>query len=630
MNLQADASRNGAPSGGPVSKSDLDSIVVRFAGDSGDGVQLLGSQFSQETALAGNSLATFPDFPAEIRAPTGTTYGVSAFQINFGSRIVKTAGDQPDVLVALNPAALMVNYKGLRKGGLVILDSGAFKDKDIKRAGFAVDPRHDGTLKEFRVMEIDISAQALEIAKPFGVSQKEALRTKNIWTLGLVSWMYDRELTSTNEYITRKFGGEDPVGMANLAALKAGHAYGETHELSGDVAPVSMPSVKVEPGQYRLVSGAESLAWGLAAGAQLADLEMVLASYPITPSSPILHILAKLKQFGITTFQAEDEIAACCAAIGASYGGKLGVTASSGPGIALKIEAIGLAISTELPLVIVNTQRGGPSTGLPTKTEQSDLFIAVFGRNGDAPIPVIASRSPGDCFEVAIEAVRLATKYMTPVMILSDGYIANAAEPWKIPSVKDHAPFPVKFHTETEGFHPFQRDPKTLARVWAKPGTPGLMHRIGGIEKDYNSGNISYDPANHQKMTDTRTAKIDNIADDIPEQTVEVGAPKGKLAVVGWGSTFGPINRAVHNMREKEGLDVSHIHIRHVWPLPRNLGTLLKSYEKVLVAEMNNGQMLTLLKSQYLVDAKGLLKVSGQPLKIEEVSSAIRSQLGAA
>ena len=628
MNLQADASRNGSPANAPVSKSELDSIVVRFAGDSGDGVQMLGTQFSQETALAGNSLATFPDFPAEIRAPTGTTYGVSAFQINFGSRVVKTAGDQPDVLVALNPAALMVNYKGLRKGGLVILDQGAFKEKDIKRAGFAVDPRSDGTLKEFRVLEIDISAQTLEVAKPFGVTQKEALRAKNLWTLGLVSWMYDREMNSTMEYLTRKFGADDAVGKANVAALKAGHAYGETHELSGDIAPISMPSVKVEPGVYRLVSGAEALSWGLAAGAQLAGLETVLASYPITPSSPILHILAKLKQFGITTFQAEDEIAACCAAIGASYAGKLGITASSGPGIALKTESIGLAISTELPLIIVNTQRGGPSTGLPTKTEQSDLFIAVWGRNGDAPIPVIASKSPGDCFEVAIEAVRLATKYMTPVMLLSDGYIANAAEPWLIPSMKDYKPFPVKFHEDVEGFHPFKRDPHTLARVWAKPGTPGLMHRIGGIEKDYNSGNISYDPANHQKMTDTRTAKIDNIANDIPEQDVAVGDTKGKLAVVGWGSTFGPINRAVHNMREKEGLDVSHIHIRHVWPLPRNLGQLLKNYEKVLVAEMNNGQMLTLLKSQYLVDAKGLLKVSGQPLKIEEVSSAIRSMLG--
>ncbi|MSO72584.1 MAG: 2-oxoacid:acceptor oxidoreductase subunit alpha [Rhodospirillaceae bacterium] len=627
MNLQADVSPGGATPGTAVSKAGQDAIVVRFAGDSGDGVQLLGNQFSQETALAGNSLATFPDFPAEIRAPTGTTYGVSAFQINFGSRVIKTAGDQPDVLVALNPAALMVNYKMLRKGGLVILDSGAFKDRDIKRAGFNVDPRTDGTLKEFRVLEIDISAQSLEIAKPFGVSQKEALRTKNIWTLGLVSWMYDRDMASTMEYIARKFGADDPIGKANLAALKAGHAYGETHELSGDVAPVSMPAVKFEPGTYRLVSGAEALAWGLAAGANLAGLEMVLSSYPITPSSPILHILARLKQFGITTFQAEDEIAACCAAIGASFGGKLGVTASSGPGIALKTEAIGLAISTELPLVIVNTQRAGPSTGLPTKTEQSDLFIAVFGRNADAPIPVIASHSPGDCFDVAIEAVRLATKYMTPVMILSDGYIANAAEPWLIPSMKSYAPFKVQFRTETEGFHPYVRDPKTLARAWAVPGTPGLMHRIGGIEKDYNSGNISYEPANHQKMTDTRFAKINNIADDIPEQGVEVGNTKGKLAVVGWGSTFGPISRAVHNMRD-QGLDVSHIHIRHIWPLPRNLGQLLKSFDKVLVAEMNQGQMLTLLKSQYLVDAKGLLKVSGQPLKIEEVTNAIRAQLG--
>ena len=625
MNLQSNPTK-GAPGGAAVAKADIDSIVVRFAGDSGDGVQLLGHQFSQETALAGNSLATFPDFPAEIRAPTGTTYGVSAFQINFGSRVVKTAGDQPDVLVALNPAALAVNYKGLRKGGLVILDSGAFKDKDIKRAGFTVDPRTDGTLKEFRVMEIDISQQALEIAKPFGLSQKEALRAKNLWVLGLVSWMYDRETNSTMEYIARKFGNEDAIAQANVAALKAGNAYGETHELAGDVTPVQMPAVKFDPGTYRLVSGAEALSWGLVAGAQLAGLEAVLASYPITPSSPVLHTLAKLKQFGLTTFQAEDEIAACCAAIGASYAGKLGITASSGPGIALKTEAIGLAIGTELPLVVVNTQRAGPSTGLPTKTEQSDLFLSVWGRNADAPIPVIAARSPGDCFDCAIEAVRLATKYMTPVTLLSDGYIANAAEPWKIPTMSDYAPFPVEFRKDPEGFHPFLRDPKTLARTWAVPGTPGLMHRIGGIEKDYNSGNISYDATNHQKMTDTRAAKINNIANDIPEQGVEVGETKGKVAVVGWGSTFGPINRAVTNARA-QGLDVSHIHIRYVWPLPRNLGALLKNYEKVLVAEMNNGQMLTLLKSQYLIDAKGLLKVSGQPLKIAEVESAIRSLL---
>jgi 2-oxoglutarate ferredoxin oxidoreductase subunit alpha len=598
-------------------------VVVRFAGDSGDGVQLLGGQFAQESALAGNSLATFPDFPAEIRAPTGTLYGVSAFQINFGSRLVQTAGDRPDVLVALNPAALMVNYKLLHQGALIILDSGAFKERELRRVGFAADPRTDGTLKKFRVLEVDVSAQALAAAKPLGVSQREALRTKNLWVLGLVSWMYGRELESTITYIARKFGADDPVGKANLAALRAGHAYGETHEISGDVVPMQMPAAKFESGTYRLVSGAEALSWGLLAGAQLAGLEILFASYPITPSSAILHLLARLKKFGVTTFQAEDEIAACCAAIGASYGGKLGITASSGPGIALKTEAIGLAIATELPLVVVDTQRAGPSTGMPTKTEQSDLFIAVFGRNGDAPIPVLAARSPSDCFEVAIEAIRLATRYMSPVMLLSDGYIANAAEPWKIPSLDDYVPFKVTFRRDPGGFHPFVRDSQTLARAWAVPGTPGLMHRVGGLERDYNSGNISYDATNHQKMTDTRAEKISIIANDIPEQMVETGSTSGELAVVGWGSTFGPINRAISNLRA-EGFDVSHIHVRYIWPFPRNLGSLLKSYSKVLVAEMNNGQMLTLLKSQYPINASGFLKVSGQPLKIEEVEEAIR------
>ncbi len=620
------------PSGGSahdprgVSEAERQSVVVRFAGDSGDGVQLLGSQFSQETALAGNSLATFPDFPAEIRAPTGTTYGVSAFQINFGSRVIKTAGDQPDVLVAFNPAALKVNHKMLRQGGIVILDSGAFKDKDIKRAEWDSDPRTNGALSDFRVIEIDISAQALECAKPFGVSQKEALRTKNIWMLGLVSWMYDHDITPIIDNLEKKFGADDPVGKANVAAIKAGHAYGDIHEISGELGPTHFSAVKHEPGEYRLISGAEALSWGLVAGAQLANIEAVLASYPITPSSPVLHILARLKQFGITTFQAEDEIAACCAALGASFGGKLGITASSGPGIALKTEAIGLGISTELPLVIVNTQRAGPSTGMPTKTEQSDLYLAVWGRNADAPIPVVASRSPGDCFDVAIEAVRLATKYMTPVMILSDGYIANAAEPWRIPSIKDYTPFPVTFRTDPENYNVFMRDEKTLARPWVKPGTPGMMHRIGGIEKDSLTGNISYADTNHQKMTDTRAAKINNIAHDIPPQKPELGDTKGKLAVVGWGSTYGPINRAVSNMRD-QGLDVAHIHIRHIWPLPANLEALLKSYDKVMVAEMNNGQMVTLLRSQYLLDVKPLLKISGQPLKIDEVERAIRAHI---
>ncbi len=626
MNVQT--GKGGEPAEAAQSKTDEQSVVVRFAGDSGDGVQLLGSQFSLETALVGNALATFPDFPAEIRAPTGTTYGVSAFQINFGSSTIKTAGDQPDVLIAFNPAALKVNHKHVRRGGIVILDSGSFKEKEIKRAEWDSDPRTNGVLAEVRVIEIDVSQQALECAKPFGVSQKEAWRTKNIWMLGLVSWMYDHNISGIAESLLKKFGADDPVGKANVAALKAGHAYGEIHEISGELGQKHFAAVKQQPGVYRLVSGAEALAWGLVAGSQLASVEAVLASYPITPSSPILHILARLKQFGMTTFQAEDEIAACCAALGASFGGKLGITASSGPGIALKTEAIGLGISTELPLVIVNTQRAGPSTGMPTKTEQSDLYLAVWGRNADAPIPVVASRSPGDCFDVAIEAVRLATKYMTPVMILSDGYIANAAEPWRIPSIKDYAPFPVTFRTDPNGYNVYMRDPSTKARPWVKPGTPGLMHRIGGIEKDSVTGNISYADANHQLMTDTRAAKINDIANDIPEQSVEIGPTKGRLAVVGWGSTYGPINRAVANMRDK-GLDAAHVHIRHIWPLPRNLERLLKSYDKVLVAEMNNGQMLTLLKSQYLIDAKGLLKVSGQPLKIEEVEDAIRAQLGA-
>jgi 2-oxoglutarate ferredoxin oxidoreductase subunit alpha len=609
-----------------VATRELDSVVIRFAGDSGDGVQLLGGQFAQETALAGNSLATFPDFPAEIRAPAGTSYGVSAFQINFGSRVVKTAGDRPDVLVALNPAALLVNIKLLRPGGLVILDSGAFEDREIRRAGFAVDPRRDGSLKAFKLLEIDISSQALAVAKQLGASQSQAQRTRNLWVLGLVSWMYGRELTSTLQYLARKFGTDDAVGKANIAALKAGHAYGETHEIPGYVPPLDLPPVAFAPGTYRLVTGGEALAWGLLAGTQLCGLEAVLASYPITPSSPLLHLLARLRQFGITTFQAEDEIAACCAAIGAAYGGRLGITASSGPGIALKTEALGLAIATELPLVVIDTQRAGPSTGMPTKTEQSDLFIAVFGRNGDAPLPVLAARSPGDCFEVAIEAVRLATKYMTPVIVLSDGYIANASEPWRVPSMQDYKAFPVTFRTDPVGFHPFVRDPHTLARAWAVPGTPGLMHRIGGIERDFNSGNISYDAANHQKMTDTRIAKINNIANDIPEQAVELGAAGGELAIVGWGSTFGPINRAVTNLRSR-GYDVSHIHIRHIWPLARNLEALLKSFRKVLVAEMNNGQLHTLLRGQLLVAAESYRKVTGQPLKIEETENVILTHL---
>ncbi len=602
-----------------------EAVVVRFAGDSGDGMQLTGGQFTLSTALAGNDLATFPDFPAEIRAPQGTTFGVSAFQINFGSREIDTAGDEPDVLVAMNPAALKTNLPSLRKGGLVIIDSGEFSARNLQKAGYATSPLEDETLAPYQSLVFNISQLTMEAVKPFGLGNKEALRCKNMWTLGLALWMFDRDRGPLIDWLKAKFAKNDVLANANIAALNAGHAYGETAEIGGPLKQFRINPADVEPGVYRTVTGGESLALGLVAGAQLADLPLFLGSYPITPASPLLHNLAKLKEYRVTTFQAEDEIAAICSAIGASYAGSLGVTSSSGPGIALKGEAMGLAIMTELPLVIVNSQRGGPSTGLPTKTEQSDLYQAVYGRNGDAPMPVIASRSPTDCFEVAIEAVRLAVQFMTPVMLLTDGYIANAAEPWKVPDVDTLEPFPVSFHTEAPAdgkVMAFARDPETLKRVWIRPGTPGLMHRIGGIEKAEGTGNISYDPANHQRMTDIRKAKIDGIARYIPAQEVEVGNTTGKLVVVGWGSTYGPIHQAVRRARAK-GLDVSHIHIRYLWPMPANLGELLRGYDKILVPEMNTGQLKTVLRDQYLVDAKPLNKVSGQPFKIAEIEAAI-------
>ena len=603
----------------------VESVVVRFAGDSGDGMQLTGTRFTEAVALAGNDLATFPDFPAEIRAPTGTTYGVSAFQINFGARQIRTAGDAPDVLVAMNPAALKVNLKDVRAGGTVIVDAGTFKDRDLKKAGYAVNPLGDGSLDGYRLVALDISKQTLEAVKPIGLSQKDALRCKNMWTLGLVYWMYDRDREASAQWLKRRFAKRPEIAEANIAAMNAGHAFGETAELPG-MEGFAVAKAKIAPGLYRTVTGAEALSWGLVAGTRLAGVRMVFASYPITPASSLLHTLASLKHFDVETFQAEDEIAAACAAIGASYAGALGVTSSSGPGVALKTEAIGLAVGVELPLVVVNSQRAGPSTGMPTKTEQSDLYQAVYGRNGDSPLVVLASHSPGDCFDVAIEAVRLATKYMTPVMLLTDGYIANAAEPWPIPDISRYRPFPVRFHTEPEGFQPFLRDPETLARVWVKPGTPGLEHRIGGLEKSYDTGHISYDPENHQRMTDVRSGKIRGIAADIPPQMVEQGESRGRLAVVGWGSTYGPISRAVSNMRER-GLSVAHIHLRHIWPLPGNLGELLAGYEKILVPELNTGQLLTLLRAEYLVPAEGLNKVTGQPFKIAELEAAIRARL---
>ncbi|MGB0684236.1 MAG: 2-oxoacid:acceptor oxidoreductase subunit alpha [Magnetovibrionaceae bacterium] len=606
----------------------LEAVVVRFAGDSGDGMQLTGSRFTDATALAGNDLATFPDFPAEIRAPAGTTYGVSAFQINFGARQIMTSGDQPDVLIAMNPAALKVELPHLVEGGLVIIDVGAFNDRSVRRAGYESDPLTDGTLDAYRTVELDISAMTLEALKETGLSKKESLRAKNMWTLGLVFWMYGRDRTSTQEWLRTKFAKRPDIAEANIAALNAGHAFGETAELAGDLSGFTVAAAPIEPGLYRNVTGAEALAWGLVQGAELGGLPMFFGSYPITPASAILHTLAKMPDFGVTTFQAEDEIAAVCSAIGASYAGQLGVTSSSGPGVALKQEAIGLAISTELPLIVVNAQRAGPSTGLPTKTEQSDLLQSVWGRNGDAPVVVLAARSPADCFDAAVEAARIALTYMTPVFLLTDGYIQNAAEPWKLPALDGYERFDVTFREDPEGFHPFLRDPETLARAWAKPGTPGLEHRIGGIEKGENSGHISYDPENHQRMTDLRREKVLGVAKSIPPQAVDQGEPGGRLAIVGWGSTYGPISRAVRVARA-QGQDVSHIHLRHLWPMPANLKDLLNTFGKVLVPEMNDGQLVRILRSEYLIDAEPLSKVSGKPFKIAEIADAITKRLGA-
>ena len=606
----------------------VNNVVVRFAGDSGDGMQLTGNNFTEATAIYGNDLATFPDFPAEIRAPAGATFGVSAFQIYFGSEDVTTAGDEVDVLVAMNPAALITNLGDLVNGGLIVVDNGSFTEKNMVRAGYKGNPLEDGSLDAYRLISIDIGKQVLEAVKPYGLSHKFALRCKNMWTLGLVMWLFDRSRKSTIDGLKAKFAHKPEIADANVEALNAGHAYGETAELPTGIEVYKVPKADVLPGLYRNTTGTEALAYGLLAGGQLARLPLMFASYPITPASSLLHTLSEQKQFDVITFQAEDEIAAACAAIGASFAGSLGVTSSSGPGISLKGEAISLACATELPLIIVNTQRGGPSTGLPTKTEQSDLNQAMFGRHADTSLPIIAASTCADCFEVAIEAVRIATKFTTPVIVLSDGYIANASEPWHVPNFADYEPFPVEFADDPENFTPANRDPETLARVWAKPGTPGLEHRIGGIEKSFETGDISYDPDNHQKMTDVRKDKIDGIADHITEQEVSLGGQTGELAVVGWGSTYGAIHQGVKRCRA-EGLDVSHIHVRHMWPMPSNFEDLLRGFDRVLVPEMNMGQFVEVIRSKFLIDAQRLNKVSGQPFKIREVEEAIKALLEA-
>ncbi len=600
-------------------------VVVRFAGDSGDGMQLTGSNFTLATALYGNDLSTFPDFPAEIRAPVGATFGVSAFQIYFGSEDVTTAGDALDVLVAMNPAALTTNLANVVDGGLIIADRGAFTAKNLAKASYGANPLDDGSLAGYRLLDIDISSQVLAAVEPFGLGHKASLRCKNMWTLGLVMWLFDRDRGATITSLETKFSNKPEIAKANIAALNAGHAFGETAELPSGIHVYRVPKAQSAPGIYRNVTGTQALAWGLLAGTELADIDMLFASYPITPASSLLHELSRHGDFRVSAFQAEDEIAAICTAIGASFAGSLGVTSSAGPGIALKSEGMSLAIATELPLVIVDTQRGGPSTGLPTKTEQSDLDMALYGRHGDTPLPVIAPATPPECFDMAREAVRLAIRYMTPVMLLSDGYLANAAERWKIPQVEDFKRIPVKYAENAADFSPSNRDSATLARTWARPGTPGMEHRIGGIESNYDTGDISYDPANHQKMTDLRVGKVAGIADDMPLQGVDLGNDVGKLAVVGWGSTYGAIHQGVKRAR-LEGLDVAHIHVRYLNPLPRNLGELLRRFDAILIPEMNTGQFARLLRAEYLLDAESLSKVSGQPFKIGEILAAIHCE----
>jgi len=596
----------------------LDRVVIRFAGDSGDGMQLTGTEFAKAAAEAGNDIATFPDFPAEIRAPAGSLPGVSGFQLHFSSSDIFTPGDAPDVLVVMNPAALKVNLKDLPVGGTLIVNGGTFVEANLKKAGYEASPLQDGSLEAYKVHTVDISALTTAALDDTDLSTKEKGRSKNFFALGLVFWMYGRDLVPEVARIAQQFAKKPQFAAANIAVLKAGYHYGETAELFQNTYHV--PPAKFAPGLYRNIAGNEALATGLIVGAELAGKPLYFSGYPITPASAILHALSKNKHFGCVTFQAEDEIAAIGAAIGAAYGGAVAVTASSGPGIALKMEAMGLAVMTELPLVIVNVQRGGPSTGLPTKTEQSDLWQAICGRNGESPVPVFAAKTPGDCFYAAIEAIRIAIKYMTPVMLLSDGYIANGTEPWPVPKVSDLKPFPVVHRTDPEGYQVYQRD-ENLARAWVIPGTPGLEHRIGGIEKDAKTGNISYDPANHEKQTHTRAAKIAKIAQDLAPMDV-YGERSGDVLVLGWGGTHGSLRAAVEQLRA-QGRRVTHAHVRWLNPIEPELATLVTQFRHVLVAELNLGQLRSLVRSEFLVDAKGLNKIQGQPFKVAEIVAAV-------
>ncbi|WP_131748600.1 2-oxoacid:acceptor oxidoreductase subunit alpha [Frankia sp. Cppng1_Ct_nod] len=610
----------------------LDRVVIRFAGDSGDGMQLTGEQFTSETAAFGNDLSTLPDFPAEIRAPAGTPAGVSGFQLHFSDHDILTPGDAPNMLVAMNPAALKSNLKDLPNGADLVVNTDAFTGANLKKAGYSSDPLTDGTLDEYRVHRVPLSSMTIEAVNALEssagtVNKKEAERAKNMFALGLMSWLYQRPTDGVVAFLEKKFAKRPEIAAANIAALRAGYNYGETTEtfaVTYEVAPARM-----KPGHYRRVSGNLALSYGLVAAAELTGLPLFLGSYPITPASDILHELSKHKRFGVRTFQAEDEIAGVGAALGASFGGSLGVTTTSGPGLALKTETIGLAVALELPLVVVDIQRGGPSTGLPTKTEQADLSMAVNGRNGEAPLPVIAPRSPADCFDAAIEAARLATKYRTPVILLSDGYLANGSEPWLLPNRADLPDLRVAFATEPNHagdkgpeFWPYLRDSETLARPWAVPGTPGLEHRIGGLEKADGSGSISYDPSNHDRMVRLRQAKIEGIARDIPPLEVDDPSGQARVLVLGWGSTYGPIAAGCRRVRAK-GLHVAHAHLRHLFPFPDNTGEVLRAYDRVLVPEMNLGQLRSMVRAQFLVDAIGYNQVRGLPFKAAELAGVL-------
>ncbi len=597
---------------------ELETVTIRFAGDSGDGMQLTGTQFSDTSAMVGNDISTLPDFPAEIRAPAGSLPGVSGFQLNFSSHDIRTPGDSPDVLVAMNPAALKVNLADLEDGGILIVNTDAFSENNLKKAGYPVSPLEDGSLQHYRVFKLPITTlNRAALREEVKLPSKEIDRCKNFWALGLMYWLYDRPLEPTMKWIESKFRKNAEVMKANATALRAGFAYAEAAEIF--TTHYRVKRAIITPGRYRKITGNEATALGFVAASVLAGRPLFYASYPITPASDILHELAARKNFGVKTFQAEDEIAAVCAAIGASFTGHLGLTGTSGPGLALKSEAIGLAVMTELPLVVIDVQRGGPSTGLPTKTEQADLLQAMFGRNGECPVAVIAPATPADCFDMAIEAFRIATKHMLPVIYLSDGYLANGAEPWRLPTIDQLPRFDVKFRTEPNGFQAYDRDPDTLARPWAIPGTPGLEHRIGGIEKQDITGNVSYDPENHMHMVQTRAAKVALIANDIPELEI-FGASEGRLLVVGWGSTHGSITSAVEEM-QNQGKAVSSVHLRHLNPFPRNLGEILGRFDRVLVPELNMGQLAMLLRSRFLVPAISFPKVKGKPFKISELTA---------